>query len=87
MSVVRSSFGLENFHIFYLELRKHLQYAAIHSNSTTKLKRISETNNTLAGHCSSGGEDRWPHLASKTPRFVVWHNFGKLKWNTYKFPQ
>ena len=54
MSVVRSSFGLENFHIFYLEPRKHLQYAAIHSNSTTKLKRISETNNTLAGHCSSG---------------------------------
>ena len=26
MSAVRSSLGLENFHIFYLGLRKHFQY-------------------------------------------------------------
>ena len=29
MSAIRSPLGLENFHIFYLGLRKHFQYVTI----------------------------------------------------------
>ena len=32
------------------DCEKHFQYVCYLSNSNTKLKRISETNNTLAGH-------------------------------------
>ena len=46
------SFSFENFHISILGYRKHFQYVCYLSNSTTKLKRISETNNTLRRHCS-----------------------------------
>ena len=53
MSAVRSSFGLKNFHIFRLGLRKHFRkYVCYLSNSTTKVIRISETSNTLMGHCA-----------------------------------
>ena len=41
MSAIRSSFSLENFHIFIVGLRKHFQYVCYLSNSTTKLKIFS----------------------------------------------
>ena len=34
------------------DCEKHFQYVCYLSNSFTKLKRISETNNTHGGHCS-----------------------------------
>ena len=46
MSVVRYPWFLRNYHISILGHRKHFQYVCYLSNSTTKLKRISETNNT-----------------------------------------
>ena len=53
MSAVRHPFAFENYHISIIGHRKHFQYVCYLSNSTTKLKRISETNNTLAGHCKN----------------------------------
>ena len=34
------------------DCEKHFQYVCYLSNSNTKLKRISQTNNTHGGHCS-----------------------------------
>ena len=63
MSVIRFSFSSENFHISIIGYRKHFQYVAIHLNSITKLKRISETNNTLWGHCF-----RWDRRIKNQPK-------------------
>ena len=52
MSAIRLSSSFENFHIFLQGLRKHFQYVCYQCNSTTKLKIISETNNTHRGHCN-----------------------------------
>ena len=45
------SFGLENCQILLEGLRKHFLYVCYLSNSITNIKTISETNNTLVGHC------------------------------------
>lgn len=55
MSVIRFSFSSENFHISIIGYRKHFQYVATHLSSNAKLKRISETNNTLVGTLFSLG--------------------------------
>ena len=50
MSVAHHPFAFENYHIFRLGLTKNtFNMSAIYPNSTTKLKIISETNNTLRG--------------------------------------
>ena len=54
MSAVRSSFGLENFHILNKDCEKHFRnMSATQSNlhDSTKLENFSETNNTPWGHC------------------------------------
>ena len=54
MSAVRHPLVFENYHISILGLTKTLSICLLlYPNSTTKLKRISETNNTLWGHCSA----------------------------------
>lgn len=47
MSAARYPFAFENYHIFYLGLRKHFPYVCYLFNSNTKLKNIFQTNNTL----------------------------------------
>ena len=50
MSVAHHPFAFENYHIFRLGLTKNtFNMSLLYLNSTTKLKRISETNNTLQG--------------------------------------
>jgi hypothetical protein len=46
MSAIRSSFSLENFHIFIVGLRKHFQYVCNQMITRTKLENIFQTNNT-----------------------------------------
>ena len=49
MSAVRYPIALKTVRFSIQDCEKHFQYVCYLSNSTTKLKRIFETNNTLRG--------------------------------------
>ena len=51
MSAVRYPIALKTVRFSIQDCEKHFQYVCYLSNSTTKLKIISETNNSLRGHC------------------------------------
>ena len=53
MSAVRYPTVLKTSTFSIKDCEKHFQYVCYLSNSTTKLKIISQTNNTPLGHCSN----------------------------------